>query len=84
MRLAINEPVRMSVARPIRAFCSMPVSWAGSDADCRCSPTPLDRPDGLRCIIGDNLDGGTGIASAGENGTSGDICAGADGCDALC
>ena len=74
----------MSVARPIRAFCSMPVSWAGSDADCRCSSILTGRPDGLRCIIGGNLDGGAGNASAGENGTSGDICAGALGCDAVC
>ena len=64
----------MSVARPIRALCSVPVSWAGSEADGRCSSFLAGRPEGLRCIIGGNLEGGTGDTSTGETGMPGDIC----------
>ena len=84
MRLAINEPVRMSVARPMRAFCIIPVSWADSDADGRCSSIPAGRPDGLPCIIGGNLDGVAGETSVGGIDIPGDICAGVSGCDTFC
>ena len=82
MRLAINEPVRMSVARPMRALCSMPVSWAGSVADGRCSSGLMGGLDRPGCIPGGNLDGDAGKTSAGEIGTPDDICAG--GCETLC
>ena len=84
MRLAINEPVRMSVARPMRAFCIIPVSWAASVAEGRCSSILTGGLDGPGCIIGGKLDGGTGDASAGEIGTPDDMCMGAGGCDTLC
>lgn len=84
MRLAINEPVRMSVARPMRAFCIIPVSWAASVAEGRCSSTLTGVLDGPGCRIGGNLGGGTGGTSAGGIGTPGDICAGAGGCDTFC
>ena len=74
----------MSVARPIRSFCSMPVSWADSDADGRLSSILSGRPSRPGCIVGGNLDGGTGDASAGEIGTPGDMSAGFDGCDTCC
>ena len=74
----------MSVARPIRAFCSMPVSWADSDADGRLSSIVSGTPNGLRCIVGGNLYGGTGDTSAGEIGNPGGISAGVDGCDTCC
>ncbi len=72
------------MARPIRVFCSMPVSWADSDADCRCPSILAGSPDGLRCIIGGNLDGGADNASACEIGTPGGICAGVSGCATFC
>src|SRR5258708_25445650 len=76
MRLAMKAPCKISAALPMRTFCIMPVSWAGTAVGCAWFIS-TGGPDGLRCNSGNGRGGRMrdGDTSVGGIGIDGDICA---------